>query len=618
MPYSKKRSLSKNKLSGNKPLLQVLIASVAGVFLILCLRLGQLQIVEGSHFQKLADNNRYFQQKIPAERGVILDRYHQPLVQNQKIYFLNQSETLYTQREPIDGEQAISLMAQDPDKISYELRRMYRYPWSLSHVLGYTAPVDREALLANEQLKANDWVGRMGLEKQYDIFLRGKDGFQMFEVDTHGQKQRLIQEEPPVSGEDLQTGLDPFLSQIAYQALGQQQGAVVLLDADSGQVLSLVSKPSFNLNDLSYALTDTSLERQRQLNLQNYFQDERKVFFNRAAAGVYPPGSIFKMVVALAGLETEAIDQYQTVLDEGILRVNEYEYANWLYTLRGATDGEIALVRAIARSNDIYFYKAAEWTGPSTIAEQARAFGFGQKTGIELPSEAGGLVPDPASKEKTTGERWFLGNTYHFGIGQGDMLTTPLQAAQMLQALVNQGELCAPRLVITDKTDNCRSLGLTENNLELVIRGMVNACEPGGTASLMFKYNQMLADSEAGFDQFQAGGVACKTGTSEFGGVDERGKRNTHAWFVAATTVDQQELLSSLEKRLAQAQAGEQDFQLSVQELEAWIEGVKQHAFPRRIAAAVLVESDENEPFKEGSLHAASVVDELFSYLKDL
>ncbi len=613
MQYSKEKLLSKNQ-----PLLQVLMASVIGVFLILCLRLGQLQMVEGSHYQKLADNNRYFKQLIPAERGVIFDRYQQPLVQNQKIYFLNQDETLYSQREPVEAQQAITLMAQGQNKVSYELRRWYRYPWSLSHVLGYTAPIDKEDLLANEQLKANDWIGKMGLEKEYDIFLRGRDGFQMFEVDTHGQKQRLIKEEPSVSGQDINTGLDPYLSRIAYQSLGQQQGAVVILDADSGQVLSLVSKPSFNLNDLSYALTDTSLEKQRQLNIQNYFQDDRKVFFNRAVNGTYPPGSIFKMVVALAGLESDAIDEQQTVLDTGILRVNEHEYTNWLYTARGAVEGEIALVRAIARSNDIYFYKAAEWTGPTTIAEQARAFGFGQKTGLELPNEASGLVPDPAWKEKTTGERWFLGNTYHFGIGQGDMLTTPLQAAQMLQALVNQGQLCAPRLVKTDEADNCRSLGLSDNNLELVLKGMVNACEPGGTASLMFKYNQFLPDSLAGSEQLQAGGVACKTGTAEFGGLDDKGRRNTHAWFVAATTVKQEELLSSLETRLDQVRDTDSEQEFSVEELEDWLQGIEEHGFPRRVVAVALVESDENEPFKEGSLQAASVVESLFSYLKDL
>ncbi len=604
--------------SKNKILLQTLIAPVVGVFFILCLRLGQLQIAQGVHYHELADNNRYFKRLIPAERGVILDRYHQPLVKNKKFYFLNTDEALYHQREPIAAEKAIQLMAEEPDKISYELRRWYQYPWSLSHVLGYTAPVDQEALLANDQLKVNDWVGKMGLEKQYDTFLRGKNGYQVFEVDTLGQKQRLIQEEPAAAGQDLQTGLDPYISDIAYQALGQYQGAAVMIDADTGHVLALVNRPSFNLNDLSYSLTDDNLEKQRQLNIQNYFEDEREVFFNRAAAGTYPPGSIFKIVTAIAGLETEAFDEYETVLDEGILKVGDYEYANWLYTQRGATDGEIALVRAIARSNDIYFYKAAEWTGPSTIAKQAREFGFGEKTGLELPVEAAGLVPDPAWKEKTLGERWFLGNTYHFGIGQGDMLTSPLQAVQMTQAVINDGQLCSPRLVVTQETDNCRNLGLSEDNIELVLRGLVDACEPGGTASVMNKFNQSFEGSSyQGKEQILAGGVGCKTGTAEFGGVDEKNRRNTHGWFVAVTAVDQEAMLRSLRSRLESVKAGEQEDLLSAAELEKWINNVEEYGFPKKVALAVLVESDDSEPFKEGSIHAAPIAEELFSYFED-
>lgn len=604
--------------SKNKILLQTLIAPVIGVFLILCLRLGQLQIAQGVHYHELADNNRYFKRLIPAERGVILDRYHQPLVKNKKFYFLNTDEALYNQREPIATEKAIQLMAEDPDKISYELRRWYQHPWSLSHVLGYTAPVDKQAMQANEQLKVNDWVGKMGLEKQQDSFLRGKNGYQLFEVDTLGQKQRLIKEEPAAAGQDVQTGLDPYLSSIAYQSLGHYQGAVVMMDADTGQVLALVNKPSFNLNDLSYSLTDGNLEKQRQQNIQNYFEDERQVFFNRAAAGTYPPGSIFKIVTSLAGLETEAFDEHETVLDEGILKVGEYEYANWLYTQRGATDGEIALVRAIARSNDIYFYKAAEWTGPTTIAKQARELGFGERTGIELPVEAAGLVPDPAWKEKTLGERWYLGNTYHFGIGQGDMLTTPVQAVQMAQAMINNGQLCSPRLIATEETDNCRNLGLSEENIKLVLRGMVGACEPGGTASVMNKFNQSFEDSGyEGREQILAGGVGCKTGTAELGGADEQGRRSTHGWFVAVTGIDQEVMLQSLQSRLESVKAGGQKDLLSAAELEEWIKNVREYGFPTKVALAVLVESDDNEPFKEGSIQAAPIAEELFSYFED-
>jgi penicillin-binding protein 2 len=597
--------------------LKLLLGPIIGAFVVLVLRLAHLQIVQGNYYQALADRNRYFRQEIPAERGIILDRYQQPLVKNKKFYFLTDDEVLHSQRTPIDSQEALRLMAQNPNSITYELRRWYLHPWSLSHVIGYTSPADKQTLLADSQLKVNDWVGKIGLEKEYDAILRGKDGYRLFEVDTLGRKQRLVQEEPAKPGQNIQTNLDPYLSTIAYEALSQYKGAVVVLDADLSQVLALVSKPAFNANDLSYALTDQNLEQQRQLNVQRYFTDENKVFFNRAISGTYPPGSVFKLVTAAAGLETGAIDQSTTVLDEGVLKVGDYEYANWYYTQRGGTDGEIALVRAITRSNDIYFYKAAEWTGPDEIAKQARDFGFGQQTGIELQGEAAGLVPDPAWKEKTFGERWFLGNTYHFGIGQGDMLVTPLQAAQLVQSLVNHGELCHPRLLKTETTDHCQNLGLSENTLDLILQGMVGACSPGGTGYPLLKFNQNLQESGGGFGQIEAGGVGCKTGTSEFGPEDEKGFRKTHGWFVAATQVETDQVIQSLRTRLQQIESGQySDPYLTQEQLQTWLENIEQHGFPQTLAVAVLVESDKDEPFKEGSIQAAPIVETLFDYLK--
>ncbi|KUK79846.1 MAG: Penicillin-binding protein 2, partial [Microgenomates bacterium 39_7] len=427
-------------------------------------RLAHLQLVQGAYYRQLADANRYFRQVIPAERGVLLDRYHQLLVHNKKIYFQNKSDDLYPEKSRIDHQRAMELMTEESWRVTYELRRQYLYPQELAHVLGYLAPVEAHELINNRQLKVRDWVGKLGLEQTLDQVLRGQDGYQIFEIDTFGKKQRLINELEAQSGHDIYTSLDPYLSRVAYQALGEMVGAVVVLDADTGQILSLISTPSFNSNDLGESVLDEAREVARQLAVRQYFQDERKPFFNRAIGGVYPPGSVFKMVTSIAGLEVDALDEHKTVLDEGILRVNEYEYANWLYTAQGATDGEIALVRAIARSNDIYFYKAAEWIGPTNLARQARELGFGELTGVELSGEAKGLVPDPAWKEEVIGERWFLGNTYHFGIGQGDIAVTPIQVAQMVQALTKKGELCQPRLVVDDGKNawsqkNCRNLG---------------------------------------------------------------------------------------------------------------------------------------------------------------
>ncbi len=593
-------------------------------FLLLGFRLVELQLIKGESYQLLADSNRYFRQTIPAPRGVFLDRYQQPLVKNTKIYFQDEDDGLYPKQIQIDHETALNEMAENSWKISYQLRRQYRYPWQLAHVLGYLSPVTAQDLINNRQLSADDWVGKIGLENNYDQVLRGKDGYKMYEVDTFGKKKRLINELEPVAGQDIQTSLDPYLSKIAFEALDQMTGAMVILDAQTGQVLALVSKPTFNSNDFSNIFLDESQEIQRKSNIASYFADERQVFFNRAVGGTYPPGSIFKIVTAVAGLEAKAFDEHKTVFDEGILKVGDYEYANWLFTARGATDGEIALVRAIARSNDIYFYKAAEWVGPNALANQARVFGFGEKTGIELPGEAAGLVPDPAWKEQKMGERWFLGNTYHFGIGQGDMMATPLQVAQFIQSMSKNRELCQPRLVINDgkyqwSADNCKNLGLQENSVELSFRGMIAVCQPGGTGVLLFKYNQGFSPADEVKDalkMMEQGAVACKTGTSEFGGQDERGRRKTHGWFVATTAIDQNKLESNLENILNHNLDTNTDDILDQNEIELWLEGIGKHGFPKKLVFVALVESDEAIPFKEGSREAATVVEKVLSYVK--
>ncbi len=615
-----------------------LLAPILAIFCLLLTRLAHLQIVSGMEYRQLADNNRFLKQVIPAERGAILDRYQQPLVNNKKQYYLRTQKGRDVSRELISTDEALQAMAgQDDQAVEYELRRRYLYPKQLAHVIGYTAPATKEDLLGNRQLKVNDWVGKIGLEQQFDQFLRGQDGHQLYEVNTLGERQRLLSDQPAKPGQDIETSLDPYLSRLAFESLGQMTGAAVVLDADTGRVLTMVSKPSFNANDLSAVALDLQQEQQRQLNLQSYFQDERQVFFSRASQATYPPGSVFKMVTALAGLQQDAFDEHKTVLDEGILRVGDYEYANWLYTQRGATDGEIALVRAIARSNDIYFYKAAEWTGPNNIAQQARDFGFGQPTGIEVANEAAGLVPDPAWKEETFGERWFLGNTYHFGIGQSDLLASPLQVAQMVQALVKGGELCAPRLLTESAVtavqngraaNSCSGLGLTEENIDLVLKGMIAACQPGGTGSLLFDFNQGFIEAnqaESGLDLLNQGAVACKTGTSEFGPENEQGRRKTHAWFVAGTTVDQDIMIERIQSRAEQLNENRQDQEeqtaevnqvLTKQELEQWAEAVAEHGFPKKVAVVVVVESDDRVLFKEGSIHAAPIVVDLLEWMK--
>lgn len=590
-------------------------------FALLLVRLAHLQVVRGENFLVMADANRFHSQTLPAPRGVFLDRYQQPLTTNRKLYYKQKDEdAVFSSQELINRDEALKLMIEAPSQVNYQIRRNYPYSWSVAHTLGYTAPVTLDEL-EEGQAKMEDWTGRLGLERQLQAKLAGKKGKIVYEIDTWGKKQRVIQKDEPKPGVDVSLTIDPYLSQQAYQALGDSRGAVVILDADTGEILSLISKPSFNPNDLSSKLSDPGAELKRQQIIQSYFKDERKIFFNRAVSGNYPPGSVFKLITALAGLDTEALDKNKTVLDEGTLKVGEYEYANWYYTQHGRTEGEVNLVKALARSNDIYFYKAAEWTGADNLAKYARQLGLGQQTGVELSPEAEGLVPDPAWKEKTLGERWYLGNTYHMGIGQGDILVSPIQIAQLVQAISNQGEMCQPTLINRKDRINCQGTGFQEEHLNLVLDGMIQACSEGGTAYPLFKYNSHFTDQSVSLNprvKIDQGGIACKTGTAEFGPADERGYRKTHAWLAAVAGFKPEQFKNQYEELGCQLLLQE-DGELSdgARELERcqWLENIKEHGFPKELVIVTLVESDDEEPFKEGSADAAPVVEEIVDWV---
>ena len=276
---------------------------------------------------------------------------------------------------------------------------------------------------------------------------------------------------------------------------------------------------------------------------------------------------------------------------------------------------------------------------------------MGEKSEIQLQAEIEGVVPDPEWKQRTTGERWFLGNTYHMGIGQGDILVTPIQIAQMVQAVANNGNLCKATL-IKDSFDEgnmglsnvggffgksrCREAGVMEENINLVLEGMLGACSANGTGFSFFNYNStVLEEGLEARDQLNNGAVACKTGTSEFGMSDERGYRKTHAWF--ASIIGTKNLVKdAIEERKKQVEEAVEVDKLNEIEIEEeietkdretniktvidrnlWLDEVEKHGFPEEIIVVVLVESDEVNPYKEGSKDAGPVAKEIFDWIKD-
>ncbi|MCC6711520.1 MAG: hypothetical protein IT416_04200, partial [Candidatus Pacebacteria bacterium] len=570
--------------------------------------------------------NRLFRTEIPAERGVFLDRYGDLLVVNQRAYHqISEPTALYPHTQPITRDQALELTITQPFSVNYSLQRQYLRPFSMAHVLGYVTGVTAEDLQQDNQYKLTDSVGRAGLESYFNDLVKGRKGFREYEINALGKKLTEAKFEPPVQGRNLQTSLDPYLSTVAWRAMGDKTGSVVILDPETGKVLALVSTPAFDSN--LFSPSNIATEQETKLSeLRFALADEKRLFFNRSVQGTYPPGSIFKLVTALAGLESGAFDTTTEVDDQGILEVGEYRYANWYYTQFGRTEGLISLVRAIARSNDTYFYKAAELLGVDNLVKQAELMGFGQSTGIELAGERAGLVPNPSWKEKTLGEKWFLGNTFHLGIGQGDLLVTPLQQAQMLQVFANHGHLCKPSLLADSQAVNCSSIGVSEAHLLAVEQGMIEACSTGGTAYPFFSWNQQqtsrLEQNLPANKLIDSGVVACKTGTAEFGGEDERGYRKTHAWFGMTVGGLDQLLAPELQvlgvntesKSVAVDVTAEADRDLQL-ERQTWLKKVQAHGFPDSLVIVVLVESDEEQPYREGSRDAAPVAQTIWQWL---
>ncbi len=615
---TREKNLYQDKI---KFLVFILFLVFFGVLLLV--RLIDIQIIRGDTFLELADDNRLYTLPVPAPRGVFFDRYKDSLVYNDRVYYyLEDAKVLYPTQEHVLRDQALAIMATDSASIVSKEKRVYKYPSVLANTLGYVGQVTADDIKENPQLLPISLIGKSGLERLYNSELMGVDGKKYFEINARGERQRLVDEKVAIPGKNIQTTLDPYLSQVAYQALGNQKGVVIISDAKTGQILSLVNKPSFDANLISTTEDNPLAEESRKNQVNQWFEDEDEPFFNRALMGIYPPGSIFKIVTAMAGLENGKIDQSTTVNDEGSLKVGEYEYRSWFYWNYGRVEGEIAVEKALARSNDIFFYKVAEWVGPQSLADMARMFGFGSSPDIGMTA-AKGIVPDPVWKEQTIGEKWYLGNTYHFGIGQGDILVSPLQIQQMLQTVANTGEMCTPSIVQQDK--DCFSIGIHEENINLVLSGMLDACSSNGTAYPFFPYNaEKRQEGNSAIQDIHNGAVACKTGTAEWGGVDERGYRKTHGWWVGILELESGKL--KVESGGEQAASSEQLADKGLEGLELgawedrgeWLEKVNEVGFPERIVITVLVESDEENPYKEGSSDASPVGKEIVDWLVPL
>jgi len=283
----------------------------------------------------------------------------------------------------------------------------------------------------------------------------------------------------------------------------------------------LYSSPSYDPNLFSSGGNSDEI-------LKLISDEANRPLLNRAIAGLFAPGSTFKIVTALAALEEGKITPQTQITDPGIIKIGDFEYRNWYFTSFGRTEGEVNLAKALARSVDTYFYKVGEMVGIEKLNFWAEKFGVKNKTGLDLPGELAGFMANPEWKEKTKGERWFLGNTYHIAIGQGDLALTPLQVNQITSTVASEGKICRPRMLKlgaenTPYEAECRDLGVKKEFWQAIKKGMVEACAEGGTGYPFFGFTPQ---------------VACKTGTAETG--DDK---TSHAWFTAFAPADNPEIV---------------------------------------------------------------------------
>lgn len=484
-------------------------------FFILLGRLFELQLIKGDYFRALSDGNRVRKITIPAKRGRILSRDGEVLVGNlevKKKIVLNPDKGYQTEIASEDTPE---------DEVIIEWVRDYKVGEILGHVSGYLGNVNEDEIgrvdpLCPEKGPRNgkSFLGRGGLEEEYNCILSGVDGEELIEVDTTGKKIRTIGRREPVPGVDIHTTISLPIQKEAYKRINGVKGSIIV-STPAGEILALVSSPGFDPNN--FIRPENSAKVTESLNNKDL------PLFNRAIGGLFHPGSVFKPVVAIAALEEKRIDQGFIYNDTGSITVNNFSYSNWFFTQYGGTEGAIELTRALARSTDTFFYKIGEMIGVNKLVEWTEKFGFSRETGIDIPGELAGLVPSPKWKLQVRGEPWFLGNTYHFSIGQGDLAVTPLSINQSIAIIANNGTLCRPHIVKDASVklfdSDCKNLNIEKKNIDLVWEGMKKACEEGGTAYTFFDFSPK---------------IACKTGTAE---INEDGK--THAWFTLFGPIDQ-------------------------------------------------------------------------------
>ena len=545
-----------------------IIVSVALVTIV-C-QLWYLQVLEGGRFQEASDKNRIRVRPIAAPRGILFDRNGLPLVDNRPAFTLSLIPR-ELDRDPIQRDVTLGRLAsllqipfadlQDavakvsPDSIlpvrvrrglsmddvakveewklelpgvivEVEPQRAYPNSRFAAHLLGYVREANDEQLKGG-RYRRGDMVGQTGLERLLDEFLRGKDGGERIEVDAMGRQIRLVQSTEPHPGAQVITTVDRRVQKAAERAMEGRAGAIVVMDPRNGDVLAMVSTPSFEIDRFT-----GTIDRNAWLRVM---QDPNHPLLNRTIQSMYPPGSVFKLVVAAAGLQEGTLTPSDRVSCQGEFQLGTRTFRDWKKEGHGSVD----LMKGIRDSCDVYFYNAGLKVGAPSMAKWALAFGLGTATGLDFGSEKPGLIPQPKMSRKGKPVSWHAGETVNMSIGQGQVLVTPIQVARMMAAIANGGVLWKPRLVQRierpekgvvwgDAGSVTGHVDLSPMVLAFLRQALWAVVNDGGTG---------VAARIPGLD------IAGKTGTAQTVANSKSEKGQDHAWFAAFAPVKDPEVV---------------------------------------------------------------------------
>ena len=523
--------------------LKIIRLIISGLFLLIAFNLTYIQLIRGAYFFRLSKDNRIRVVPLEGIRGRILDRNGTALAFNRLSFevviipqeikdeeetfiFLSRvlginKERLFKRYEhrkftpfsPVmvadDVAREVAFAIEEnkyrfPGVLIQEgFKRVYPYRAKTAHVIGYVGKLNRSKL---EQWKdygytSQTLVGYSGVEEYYDTYLRGETGGLQIEVNSRGHQVRILGIKEPLEGQDITLTVDHRLQEIAAELLQDKVGSIIVMNMDNGEILGMTSSPSYDPN--IFTNNDQSAARPSK---------DSSPFLNRAINGQFPPGSVFKIPVALCALELGRITEHTTFLCRGFYDLGDVRF--------GCTHehGIQDLHAAITHSCNVYFYHLGLLLGIENLKEYMDSLALGRRTNIDLPSEMSGFIPGPGHRKISSQRGWYKGDTLNFSIGQGDLLTTPLQLATMIAAIGTGWEV-QPHLIksinaaVIDRYSFPRKINASEKNLEILREGLrAVVTQPSGTANVLNIP-----------DLFVAG----KTGTAQTSGEKEH-----HAWFV--------------------------------------------------------------------------------------